>query len=313
MDTIAVLLRGPEDLGLERLDLTPPGEDDVVVSVEWSGISTGTERLLWSGRMPHFPGMGYPLVPGYESVGRVTQAGPGAGRQVGERVFIPGARCFGPVRGLFGGAASRLVVPGAKVLPIAEQLGEQGVLMALAATAYHCYPAPAAQRPDLIIGHGVLGRLVARIAVATGAPPPVVWETNPARRDGAAGYQVIDPAADNRRDYRSICDVSGDPALLDALIGRLARGGEICLAGFYAAPLSFAFPPAFMREARLRIAAEFREPDLAAVNLLLAEGRLSLDGLITHRQAAGQAPDAYRTAFGDAGCLKMILDWRDCA
>ena len=35
------------------------------------------------------------------------------------RVFVPGARCFGtlqgePVRGLFGGAASRLVVPGAK-------------------------------------------------------------------------------------------------------------------------------------------------------------------------------------------------------
>src|SRR6478672_7999601 len=79
MDTIAVLLRGPEDLGLARLDLTPPGEEDVVVAVEWSGISTGTERLLWSGRMPPFPGMGYPLVPGYESVGRVTLAGPRAG------------------------------------------------------------------------------------------------------------------------------------------------------------------------------------------------------------------------------------------
>ena len=313
MDTIAVLLRGPEDLGLERLDLTPPGADDVVVAVEWSGISTGTERLLWSGRMPPFPGMGYPLVPGYESVGRVTQAGSTSGRSVGERVFIPGARCFGPVRGLFGGAAATLVVPGAKVLPIAEHLGEQGVLMALAATAYHCYPTPAVQRPDLIVGHGVLGRLVARIAVATGSPPPVVWETNPTRRGGAEGYQVVDPSTDDRRDYASICDVSGDPKLLDALIGRLARGGEICLAGFYAEPLSFTFPPAFMREARLRIAAEFRDPDLDAVNALLAAGRLSLDGLITHRQAAEQAPDAYRTAFSDAGCLKMILDWRDCA
>ncbi|WP_431267710.1 alcohol dehydrogenase catalytic domain-containing protein [Dankookia sp. P2] len=143
MDTIAVLLRGPEDLGLERLDLTPPGADDVVVAVEWSGISTGTERLLWSGRMPHFPGMGYPLVPGYESVGRVTQAGPDAGRRVGERVFVPGARCFGPVRGLFGGAASRLVVPGAKAVPVGEGLGEAGVLLALAATAHHAtLPAP---------------------------------------------------------------------------------------------------------------------------------------------------------------------------
>jgi myo-inositol-1(or 4)-monophosphatase len=34
-----------------------------------SGISTGTERLLWDGTMPPFPGLGYPLVPGYETVG----------------------------------------------------------------------------------------------------------------------------------------------------------------------------------------------------------------------------------------------------
>ena len=51
--------------------------------------------------------MGYPLVPGYESVGRITAAGPAAGGRIGERVFVPGAKCFGDVRGLFGGAASR--------------------------------------------------------------------------------------------------------------------------------------------------------------------------------------------------------------
>ena len=37
---------------------------------------------------------------------------------------------------------------------------------------------------------------------------------------------------------------------------------------------------------------------------------LSLDGLITHHAAADEADRAYRTAFGDAGCLKMVLDWR---
>ena len=68
------------------------------------------------------------------------------------------------------------------------------------------------------------------------------------------------PADDPRRDYRAIYDVSGDAALLDTLIARLAPGGEIVLAGFYSEPLSFAFPPAFMREARIRVAAEWREP-----------------------------------------------------
>ena len=311
---MAVVLEGPERLALSRVALSPPGEEDVVVDIEWSGISTGTERLLWSGRMPQFPGMGYPLVPGYESVGRVREAGSRAGgRRPGERVFVPGARCFGNIRGLFGGAARQLVVPGAKAVPVDENLGDRAVLLALAATAQHAIAAPGALPPDLIIGHGVLGRLLARLAVAAGGPPPVVWERNAARVGGAEGYTVVDPASDARRDYRSIYDVSGDSSLLDTLIGRLAPGGEIVLAGFYVEPLAFAFAPAFMREARIRVAAEWREADLAAVTALAQSGALSLDGLITHRVDASEADGAYRTAFGDPACLKMILDWRQTA
>jgi 3-hydroxyethyl bacteriochlorophyllide a dehydrogenase len=313
METIAVVLQEPEHLVLSRLPLTPPGDEDVVVEMEWSGISTGTERLLWSGRMPAFPGMGYPLVPGYESVGRVAHAGPASGRRVGQRVFVPGARCYGDVRGLFGGAASRVVVPGARAVPIGEALAEQGVLLALAATAYHAAAGAGARQPDLIVGHGVLGRLLARLAMAAGAEPPTVWERNPERAGGATGYRVISPDEDARRDYHAIYDVSGDASLLDALIARLAPAGEIVLAGFYSEPLSFSFPPAFMREARIRAAAEWREPDLVAVRALAESGQLSLDGLITHREEATRAADAYRAAFTDPSCLKMILDWRACS
>jgi 3-hydroxyethyl bacteriochlorophyllide a dehydrogenase len=310
MDTIAVVLNEPEHLALSRIALSPPGEADVVVDIAWSGISTGTERLLWSGRMPPFPGMGYPLVPGYESVGRVIDAGPLSGAEVGEQVFVPGARCFGPVRGLFGGAASRVVVPGGRVLPIDASLGERGVLLALAATARHAIAGGA--QPDLIVGHGVLGRLLARLAVLAGGEPPTVWERNPERARGAVGYQVIDPDRDAQRSYQSIYDVSGDAGMLDTLVGRLAPGGEIVLAGFYSERLSFSFPPAFMREARMRIAAQWQDVDLVTVRNLAQQGELSLDDLITHRSDAMRAPDAYRTAFTDPACLKMILDWRAC-
>jgi 3-hydroxyethyl bacteriochlorophyllide a dehydrogenase len=309
LESLAVVLEQPEHLSLQRLALTPPEAADVVVDIEWSGISTGTERLLWSGQMPEFPGMGYPLVPGYESVGRVIYAGADAGLTVGQRVFVPGARCYGEVRGLFGGAASRIVAPASRLLPVSEALGEQAVLLTLAATAYH---AIAGAQIDLIVGHGVLGRLLARIVVALdSSAPPVVWETNLARHVGADGYSVMSPDDDSRRDYRCICDMSGDATILDRLIARLARGGEIVLAGFYHQPVAFTFPPAFMREARFRIAAEFQPADLAAVQALLDAGKLSLDGLITHRVPATEAASAYRTAFGDSTCLKMILDWRN--
>lgn len=304
----AVVLDAPEQLSMQRLPLDPPSPGDVVVQMLWSGISTGTERLLWSGSMPAFPGMGYPLVPGYESVGEVVAVSGQGHLQVGDRVFVPGARCFGAVRGLFGGAASQVVVAAERLRKVPAMLDEQAVLLALAATARH---ALVPSVPDLIIGHGVLGRLLARVACAIGAEPPTVWETNARRREGAQGYAVVSPESDTRRDYRCICDVSGDAALVDTLVARLAAGGELVLAGFYSDRVAFDFPPAFMREARIRIAAEWQPADLDAVIDLAADGRLDLDGLITHRHCASEAQIAYRTAFGDPDCLKMILDWRN--
>jgi bacteriochlorophyllide a dehydrogenase len=313
MNTMAVVLEEPERLVLSRLPLTEPSEEDVIVDISWSGISTGTERLLWSGRMPQFPGMGYPLVPGYESVGRIREAGSRSGASAGDTVFVPGARCFGDVRGLFGGAAARVIVPGDRITQIDGSLGERGTLLALAATAYHAIAPQGAALPDLIVGHGVLGRLLARLVVAAGAPPPVVWELNPIRASGAEGYTVINPAADERRDYKAIYDVSGDSSLIDTLISRLAPSGVIVLAGFYEKPVSFSFPPAFMKEARLRVSAEWKPCDMLDTRALIEMGRLSLDGLITHRCEANDADKAYRTAFNDPSCLKMILDWRTCS
>jgi 3-hydroxyethyl bacteriochlorophyllide a dehydrogenase len=51
---------------------------------------------------------------------------------------------------------------------------------------------------------------------------------------------------------------------------------------------------------------------MLAVRQLTDEGRLDLTGLITHRERAEHARGAYRTAFSDAACLKMVLDWKGC-
>ncbi|MDM7930591.1 chlorophyll synthesis pathway protein BchC [Tabrizicola sp.] len=311
MQTTAVILQGARKLGLESLGLVSPGPDDLVVEVQHSGISTGTEKLFWSGTMPPFPGMGYPLVPGYEAAGLVVEAGESSGFRVGEAVFVPGANCFtGNVRGLFGGASRHLVTKAARVARIDAGMGAEGALLALAATARHALAGFNTALPDLIVGHGTLGRLLARLTLAAGAPAPTVWETNPTRRDGATSYPVIAPEDDARRDYRAIYDASGAPGLLDQLVMRLQKGGEIVLAGFYTEPVAFAFPPAFMKEARFRIASEWAPEDLTATRALIESGALSLAGLITHSRPAADAAEAYETAFTDAGCLKMILDWK---
>ncbi len=309
MQTTAVMMSGPRALGLAELGLNDPGAGDLVIDVQHSGISTGTENLFWSGNMPPFPGMGYPLVPGYESAGVVVEAGSDCTLKAGDYVFVPGANCYDGAFGLFGGSAKRLISAEDRVTKIDPGFGAEGALLALAATARHALAGPNKALPDLIIGHGVLGRLLARLTVAAGGPPPTVWEVNPDRTSGAMGYQVLHPDADDRRDYMSIYDASGRGDLLNDWITRLGKGGEIVLAGFYTQPLSFAFPPAFMKEARMRIAAEWDRCDLTATRQLVESGALSLADLITHTSQPADASAAYETAFTDPNCLKMILDW----
>ena len=323
-DSEAIVFSRPGSVELRTLPIPAIGADELVVDVEASGISTGTEKLLWRGTMPSFPGLGYPLVPGYEAVGTVVDRGADCTVAVGKRVFVPGtSRWDASVRGLFGASASRLVVAESRVAAVGDLPAERGVLLALAATAMHTLTravspdadAPvaladlAAVAPELVVGHGVLGRLLARTVVAVGGDAPLVWDIAPSRRTGARGYDVVDPADDDAPPRRRITDVSGAAGLLDTLIGKLARGGHVTLAGFYDAPLSFAFPPAFMREASLAVAAEWAPRDLALVLSLVESGALALDGLVSHERPATDAAAAYAQAFDDPDCLKMILHW----
>ena len=305
----AVVLEAPRTLDWRRLALSEPGAQDVVVQTLFSGISTGTERLFYTGEMPSFPGMGYPLVPGYETVAQVIESGSAvSGLKNGDTVFVPGASCWGPVRGLFGGAGERLVVPASWLVSLREDLQEQAVLLALAATAHHAINHDAL--PDLVVGHGTLGRLVARLTVALGGRP-LVWEVNPARRAGGQGYRVSAPEDSKGQRFQTIVDVSGHAPSLNEWVAHLAPGGELVLAGFYTESLAMNFVPAFLREARLRVAAQWQPEDMLAVRCLTEEGKLSLDGLVTHTRPASEAAAAYTQAFDDEACLKMVLDWRN--
>ena len=226
MDAVAAVLQRPwrPRPGPARA-LTAPTAGDVVVRDRLERDQHRAPSVCsTTGRMPAFPGMGYPLVPGYEAVGRGGR-GRGATTRPHDRppassfpARAASAKCevcsAPPPRSLSPSAARVVATPG--------DLGEDAVLLALAATAHHALAA--GPLPELIVGHGVLGRLLARLTVALGGEP-TVWETpDRTRSSGACKAMRSSHAAraDTRRDYAVICDASGDPGLLDTLIARLA-------------------------------------------------------------------------------------------
>ena len=310
LDSTVVLLNKPGNMCLKDVQLVESEINSVAINVNYSGISTGTERLLYEGNMPFFPGMGYPLVPGYESVGTITHVnGSEETLKVGDKVFVPGAKCFGDIKGLFGGAASNLVVSSSRVCALPQNSSENATMLALAATANHIFSSSEKSMPDLIVGHGALGRLIARIAKIKGLNPTVI-DTNADRRLGSFNYDVCSPEEINGQSYSCIVDASGNAAELNLLVEKLKFNGELVLAGFYKDLLSFNFVPLFLRETKFRVSAQWLPDDLNTVQKWYASGALSLDGLITQVASANEARKAYDTAFNDSSCLKMVLDWK---
>jgi threonine dehydrogenase-like Zn-dependent dehydrogenase len=140
--------------------LATPGEGDVAVEMLYSGISRGTETLVFRGGVPesqydsmrcphqegHFPG---PVKYGYSAVGRVTA---GSENLLGQEIF-----CLYPHQ-------DRFVVHAAEVIPLPPGLPpERAILAANLETALNGVWDAGVLPGDhvAVIGAGVIGLLVA--------------------------------------------------------------------------------------------------------------------------------------------------------
>jgi 3-hydroxyethyl bacteriochlorophyllide a dehydrogenase len=81
--------------------------------------------------MPPFPGMGYPLVPGYEAAGEVVEAGQRHGDFARRHGLRARRQLLRRVKGLFGGATNRLVTAADRAVRIDPPWAAEGALLAL--------------------------------------------------------------------------------------------------------------------------------------------------------------------------------------
>ena len=152
--------------------LSPAGRQDAVVKTLWSGLSRGTERLVFEGRVPvaetmraplqegDFP---YPVKYGYCAVG-VAEEGP---RELqGRTVFA-----LHPHQ-------DRFVAPAAMLAPVPEAVPpRRAVLAANMETALNALWDAGAGPGDriLVVGAGVVGLLVGYLAYHRGSESPAVF------------------------------------------------------------------------------------------------------------------------------------------
>jgi 3-hydroxyethyl bacteriochlorophyllide a dehydrogenase len=315
MKAKAVVFAEAGRLEMREVTLREPAPDEVVVATRFSSISSGTERLLFFGKLPGMPQLRYPLVPGYESAGTVLSIGSDVTNvRVGEEVFVGGSMCYTDVAAAFGGQSSLLIKRAENVLPLKGIPVAQAPLLALAATSLHgvLRLGDVAGKRVAVLGMGAVGQLAAAFLTAAGAHA-VLIDRSAERLASARGAEKIDvstiPLEESLTEpVHHAIEATGDSGQIARCARILQPGGTILLLSYYDT-LTTPFVDLFVKEATLLVSREWAPPDLPAARDAIANGDVDLAPYAHNVVPIDRYEDAYQTAFNDPSILKVVLKW----
>ena len=231
--TLAFWIAAPGHGELRHEPVPAPREGEASVRTLYSGVSRGTEALVFDGcvppsQYPHmrapfqagdFPG---PVKYGYASVGRVVD-GPGALR--GRTVF-----CLYPHQ-------ERYVVPSDALYPLPEAVpASRAILAANLETALNALWDSGAAPGDriAIVGGGTVGCLAAWLLARMPGCDVELIDTNPHRRDIAEAFGIAFAHPDTARpDADVVLHTSGSPDGLTLALQLAGFESTVCECSWY--------------------------------------------------------------------------------
>jgi 2-desacetyl-2-hydroxyethyl bacteriochlorophyllide A dehydrogenase len=313
----AVWFDGPRRVAIREEPTEPVGPEEVRVRAIVSGISAGSELLVYRGDvptdlLPDLPtvrgGFGFPISFAYASVGRVVEIGSRVSRlEMDDLVFVHHPH-----------GTEYVVTADAPILLPAGLPPDVGVFAANLETAVNVAldAHPRIGEAVLVAGQGVVGLLITMLLRRAGASPIVTSDVHERRRvasaevgaDHALGVdvglvdQVMELTAGRGVDVA--IEATGNPAALQACIDATTFAGTVVVVSWYGDRMvGLSLGDRFHR-GRLRLVSSqvsTLDPALAPrwdrarrtafVSSLLQE--LPLAGLITHRFPMARAAEAY--------------------
>ncbi|VTU02258.1 theronine dehydrogenase-like zn-dependent dehydrogenase : Theronine dehydrogenase-like Zn-dependent dehydrogenase OS=Opitutaceae bacterium TAV1 GN=OpiT1DRAFT_02295 PE=4 SV=1: ADH_zinc_N [Gemmataceae bacterium] len=332
----------PYKTTVREVDLADPAPNQILIAAEYSAISAGTELAVYTGthqwlKDPNLPDWKFPFRSGYSAAGRVLKVGkefPGGFRE-GDRVSYPGNH-----------ASAELLTVGherCRVWKMPDALTFDKAAVACISR----YGMGASVRAGLtlgrsgaVLGLGIIGQFSLRCMMAAGMSPVVGIDAVKMRRDAAlaAGADhVIDPTAGdvkqqlaaylNAKGAEVVADATGVPAAIPTAMSLACDAGQVIVVGsprgiakdvnFYDdlhrryIEVSGAHGNMLFEAAHTRLAGAW-DVNKAQTWLLrqLANGRLSLAGLVTHTIAPEQLGDAYEGLLKDKdNYLGVLMKW----
>ncbi|MFO0881365.1 MAG: zinc-binding dehydrogenase [Gemmataceae bacterium] len=320
-----VVILEPYKVGVREVELPATAANQILVAAEYSAVSAGTELAVYTGthqwlKDPNLPDWKFPFRSGYSAAGTVVEVGRDVqGWKPGDRVSFPGNH-----------ASAELLTIGherGRLWKLPEGMDMERAAVACIAR----YGLGAAIRCGItlgksaaVLGLGIIGQFALRAFLAAGAYPVVGIDAVAMRRKAAlaaGAHHVIDPTAGdarqqlaaflNARGAEVVADATGVPAAVPVAMSLACDGGQVVVVGsprgkaqdvnFYDdlhrryIEVTGAHGNMLFEPAHIRLAGTW-DIDKAQRWLLgsLHTGKLSLEGLITHRITPEQLGEAYQ-------------------
>jgi L-iditol 2-dehydrogenase len=337
---LAAVYYNNRDVRIQEMPIPEIGDDEFLLKVMASGIC-GSDVTEWY-RVPKAP-----RILGHEATGVIAKVGKTVARyKVGDRVFVshhvPCGKCRYCLRGhdtacetlhttnyYPGGFAQYIRVPSINVekgvykLP-SDVSFEEGTFIEPLACVVRGQQLAAIQKDDvmLVIGSGVAGILHAQLAKFRGLSRVIVADVNPYRLQLAEKFgadqtinarenlpQKLKAVNDGRLVDQVVVCTGATQAALTAL-ECVDNGGTIL---FFAVPEPTVKVPVpinqfWRNEITLKTSYGAAPNDLAMSLAVLAEGKLNVKDMITHKLSLRQAAEGFRLMTGAGKSLKVILE-----
>jgi 2-desacetyl-2-hydroxyethyl bacteriochlorophyllide A dehydrogenase len=322
----AVVFRGVDDVAVQEIEMPDPGVDCVQIKTTVSTISIGTEtwglRDLFTWQKTPFP-----CVPGYQRVGTIVKLGSGVtGWQLGDKVMATIGAWSGKVNPFWGSHAAVANTHKNELYRI--PVGVDDVDASGAVVAQVGYNA--AYRPDLnpgdwvmVYGDGIIGQSAAQAARSRGAK--VIMVGHRTERLSLAAEFSADAVINNGTGnvVQEVQKITGKPhvrAVIDTVQSEAAQKeyvavleyarGQIVYSGFTPGTAWADMALLQQRELTTHFVAGWTRARMEATLNLMAQQKVNLKPLVTHRVPFQKAAEMYRMAREkSAPFMGISFDW----
>ncbi|MBP1988476.1 alcohol dehydrogenase catalytic domain-containing protein [Paenibacillus eucommiae] len=328
MKAKAVVFTDKLQVSFQDIEIPELGSDQVLIEVEYSWISIGTESSFLrkeriSGEVMYKEGdpSPFPHVPGYQKVGVIQAVGADVhGLAVGERVFTSLSMVMGMVFP-YAGHVSLAVTHASQVWKLPEgcdPITYSGLV--LTQVGYNCGFRAPIQPGDfaVVIGDGLVGQWTAQTLLHRGARVAVLG-----RHDERLGYlpktihgintqkKSASDALSAYNGIKIVVDTVGDMATFRKIQPMMKYNSHFISAGFLGETGVLNIQSLREQEITLHCPSGWDKARMDATLEGIEEGWLKTEPLITHRFPAEQADEAWKLILDKKKmCLGVVLVWK---